>query len=65
MKNGVIDKRILNDDTIIFIDEVQECKEILTVIKYLVNYGKYRYVRSDRYGFYDSGGYRSTMGKRM
>ena len=26
----VSSKRILNDDTIIFIDEVQECKEILT-----------------------------------
>lgn len=42
----VSSKRILNDDTIIFIDEVQECKEILTVIKYLVNYGKYRYILS-------------------
>lgn len=42
----VSSKRILNHDTIIFIDEVQECKEILTVIKYLVNYGKYRYILS-------------------
>lgn len=42
----VSSKRILNDDTIIFIDEVQECKEILTIIKYLVNYGKYRYILS-------------------
>ena len=26
--------------------ENEECKEILTIIKYLVNYGKYRYILS-------------------
>ena len=32
--------------TLIFFDEVQECKEIVTVIKFLVEDGKYRYILS-------------------
>lgn len=29
-----------------FFDEIQECKEIVTVIKFLVENGKYKYVLS-------------------
>jgi len=32
--------------TLIFLDEVQECKEIVTAIKFLVDEGSYRYVMS-------------------
>ncbi len=39
-------KRVLKDETIIFFDEVQECKEIVTIIKFLVEQGKYRYILS-------------------
>ena len=39
-------KRVLNDNTIIFFDEIQECKEIVTVVKFLVEHGKYKYVLS-------------------
>lgn len=42
----VSSKKILNNDTVIFLDEVQECKEILTIIKYLVEHGQYRYILS-------------------
>ncbi len=33
-------------DTVIFFDEIQECKEIVTIIKFLVENGKYKYVLS-------------------
>ena len=33
-------------ETLIFLDEVQECKEIVTAIKFLVEEGSYRYVLS-------------------
>lgn len=36
----------LKAGTIIFFDEVQECKEIVTVIKFLVEKGEYKYVLS-------------------
>lgn len=39
-------KKPLTKDTIIFFDEIQECKEIVTIIKFLVEHGKYRYVLS-------------------
>ena len=39
-------KKTLKDDTIIFFDEIQECKEIVTIIKFLVEHGKYKYVLS-------------------
>ena len=42
----VSSKRVINENTVIFIDEVQECKEIVTIIKYLLEYGKYRYILS-------------------
>ena len=35
-----------NEETIIFIDEVQECKEILTAIKFLVEDNSFRYILS-------------------
>jgi len=34
------------DQTLIFLDEIQECKEIVTAIKFLVDEGSYRYVLS-------------------
>lgn len=39
-------KEFLPGKTLIFFDEVQECKEIVTVIKFLVDEGSYRYVLS-------------------
>lgn len=39
-------KPLKKKETIIFIDEVQECKEILTAIKFLVEDGSYKYVLS-------------------
>lgn len=38
--------KVLKDDAVIFFDEVQECKEIVTIIKFLVEQGKYKYVLS-------------------
>lgn len=43
---SVAAKRTLSNDTIIFFDEIQECKEIVTFIKFLVERGKYKYVLS-------------------
>ena len=34
------------DRTMIFFDEVQECREIVTAIKFLVEEGSYRYILS-------------------
>lgn len=39
-------KRLLKGKTVIFLDEVQCCKEIVTAIKFLVDEGSYRYVMS-------------------
>lgn len=36
----------LKDGTVIFFDEIQECKEIVTIIKFLVEQGKFKYVLS-------------------
>lgn len=36
----------LKEGTVIFFDEVQECKEIVTAIKFLVEKGKFKYVLS-------------------
>lgn len=38
--------RVLKEGTVIFIDEVQECKEFVTMIKFLVENGSYRYILS-------------------
>lgn len=37
---------LVKGETLIFFDEVQECKEIVTAIKFLVDEGSYRYVLS-------------------
>lgn len=39
-------KPLVPGKTLIFFDEVQECKEIVTAIKFLVDEGSYRYVMS-------------------
>lgn len=39
-------KEFVPGKTLIFFDEVQECKEIITAIKFLVDDGRYRYVLS-------------------
>ena len=39
-------KPLVKGDTLIFFDEVQECKEIVTAIKFLVDEGSYRYALS-------------------
>jgi uncharacterized protein len=36
----------IKDSTIIFFDEIQECKEIVTIIKFLVEQGKFKYILS-------------------
>jgi len=37
---------LVPNETLIFFDEVQECKEIVTAIKFLVEEGSYRYILS-------------------
>ncbi|MCC8045916.1 MAG: AAA family ATPase [Clostridiales bacterium] len=44
--SAVADAPLLPHETLIFLDEVQECKEIVTAIKFLVEEGSYRYVLS-------------------
>ncbi|MGN1213464.1 MAG: AAA family ATPase, partial [Bacteroidaceae bacterium] len=39
-------KTLVQGKTLIFFDEVQECKEIVTAIKFLVDEGSYKYVMS-------------------
>ena len=39
-------KPLIPGNTLIFFDEVQECKEIVTAIKFLVDEGSYKYVMS-------------------
>ena len=39
-------QKLVKDQTLIFFDEVQECKDILTAIKFLVDEGSYRYILS-------------------
>lgn len=39
-------KRLIPGKTLIFFDEVQECKDIVTAIKFLVDEGSYQYVMS-------------------
>ena len=39
-------KTLIKGETLIFFDEVQECKEIVTAIKFLVDEGSYKYVLS-------------------
>ena len=39
-------KKLVKGETLIFLDEVQECPEVVTAIKFLVEEGSYRYVLS-------------------
>lgn len=42
----VANKPLVSGKTLIFLDEVQACKEIVTAIKFLVEEGSYRYILS-------------------
>ena len=42
----IVDGELIPNNTLIFLDEVQECKEIVTAIKFLVEEGSYRYILS-------------------
>ena len=44
--SALTDVPMKKGQTIIFFDEVQECKEIVTAIKFLVDEGSYRYILS-------------------
>lgn len=44
--SAVTGEPLIKGETVIFLDEVQECKEIVTAIKFLVEEGSYRYVMS-------------------
>ncbi len=44
--SAIADKPMIPGKTLIFLDEVQVCKEIITAIKFLVEDGSYRYILS-------------------
>ncbi len=44
--SAIADKPMVPGNTLIFFDEVQACKEIVTAIKFLVEEGSYRYILS-------------------
>lgn len=44
--SALTDVPLIEGETIIFFDEVQECKELVTAIKFLVEDGKFRYILS-------------------
>ncbi|MCD8119799.1 MAG: AAA family ATPase [Lachnospiraceae bacterium] len=44
--SAVAEAPLIPGKTLIFLDEVQECKEIVTAIKFLVEEGSYRYILS-------------------
>lgn len=44
--SAIAGDRLIPGETLFFLDEVQECKEIITAIKFLVEEGSYRYVLS-------------------
>lgn len=44
--SALSDKPLVPKETLIFLDEVQECPDIVTAIKFLVEEGSYRYVLS-------------------
>ena len=44
--SALMDIPLIKGKTLIFFDEVQECKEIVTAIKFLVDEGSYRYILS-------------------
>lgn len=39
-------EKLVKGDTLIFLDEIQECPEALTAVKFLVDEGSYRYIMS-------------------
>ena len=44
--SALTEKSLVPGETLIFFDEVQECPEMVTAIKFLVEEGSYRYVMS-------------------
>ena len=44
--SAITDQPLIPGKTLIFFDEVQECKELVTAIKFLVDEGSYRYILS-------------------
>lgn len=44
--SALTDRPMIPGKTLIFLDEVQECREIVTAIKFLVEEGSYRYILS-------------------
>ena len=44
--SAIADKPMIPGKTLIFLDEIQACKEIVTAIKFLVEEGSYRYILS-------------------
>lgn len=44
--SALTDVPMISGETLIFFDEVQECPEIVTAIKFLVEDGQYRYILS-------------------
>lgn len=44
--SAFVNRRLVPGKTLVFFDEVQECKEMVTAIKFLVDEGSYRYVMS-------------------
>jgi len=44
--SALVGEKLVPGKTLIFLDEVQECKEIVTAIKFLVEEGSYRYILS-------------------
>ena len=43
---AIADERLIAGETVVFLDEVQECKEIVTAIKFMIEEGSFRYVMS-------------------
>ena len=44
--SAITTKPLIKGDTLIFFDEIQKCKELVTAIKFLVDEGSYRYILS-------------------
>ncbi len=44
--SALADKPMIKGKTVIFLDEVQVCSNIITTIKFLVNEGSYKYILS-------------------
>ena len=44
--SAIADKPLVPGETLIFFDEVQKCKEVVTFIKFLVDDGRFKYVLS-------------------